>query len=157
VLDVDGLTAPAVRQIRAVAPATGIVALTYHLARVRRMKALGSDASCLSKDASAAEMLVAVRVAAARVALERVQSPASVKRRGAGQVEVSRVPGFTPRENEIHACLVAGLSQAEIAEVLRISIETVRSHTAHMRAKAHVSTSRQLITAAQSPRRGRSV
>jgi DNA-binding NarL/FixJ family response regulator len=145
VLDIDALKAVNVRQLRSAAPTTGIVALTHSIARVQRIKALGSDVACVLKDASAAELAAAVRVAA-----ERARATEAAARNGAQCAAVSCVPGFTPRENQVHACLSAGLSDAQTADALHIAVDTVRSHTAHMRSKVGVKNNRQLIAAVRS-------
>jgi DNA-binding CsgD family transcriptional regulator len=51
---------------------------------------------------------------------------------------------LTPREQDILACFVCATTHSEIAEQLSISRETVRTHTANIRRKLGVTSSRQL-------------
>jgi two-component system NarL family response regulator len=49
-----------------------------------------------------------------------------------------RLDRFSPREQEVLACLVRGLSDRDIAQELFISVRTVQTHLAHIYAKLDV-------------------
>lgn len=49
------------------------------------------------------------------------------------------VPGLSPREQDMLACLARGMTNAEIARELYISIGTVKSHLSSLFAKLGVS------------------
>jgi two-component system NarL family response regulator len=53
-------------------------------------------------------------------------------------VRADPLAGLTTREREVLQCLVDGLSRAEIAARLRVSMNTVRTHTQNMMAKLGV-------------------
>jgi DNA-binding NarL/FixJ family response regulator len=53
--------------------------------------------------------------------------------------------GLTKREEEILACLAKGHLYKEIADLLNISIDTVRSHIRHIYEKLHVKTKTEAI------------
>jgi DNA-binding NarL/FixJ family response regulator len=91
----------------------------------------------LLKDAERSELVEAVRVVAAG---EQVLSPA-ITRRVIEQFVQHRPPPsgtppelaeLTPRELEITRLIAQGLSNADIAEQLVLSIGTVKSHVAHV-------------------------
>jgi DNA-binding NarL/FixJ family response regulator len=91
----------------------------------------------LLKDARRSELIEAVRVVAAG---ERVLSPA-ITRRVIEQFVQHRPPPtgtppelaeLTPREIEITRLVAQGLSNADIADQLVLSIGTVKSHVAHV-------------------------
>jgi DNA-binding NarL/FixJ family response regulator len=55
---------------------------------------------------------------------------------------------LTQREREVLDCMVAGLSRAEIATRLRVSGNTVRTHTQNLIGKLGVHSSLQAVTLA---------
>jgi len=52
---------------------------------------------------------------------------------------------LTPRERDVLACMVSGLDRAGIAEVLCLSVDTVRTHTQNMFAKLNVHSSLEAV------------
>jgi DNA-binding NarL/FixJ family response regulator len=136
----DGIEAT--RRILAARPGTRIVVLTTFDEDEHLYPALAAGAcGFLVKDAAPSELLDAVRRAAAG------DSPFSpeVLRRVVGQALASRASGpaggqqstveLSPREDEVLRLIGAGLSNAEIAERLRIGITTVKTHIASLMAK----------------------
>jgi len=52
---------------------------------------------------------------------------------------------LTPREAEVLEYLARGQSHGEIAHALQLGVETIRTHSAHIRAKLGVRNKRELI------------
>jgi DNA-binding NarL/FixJ family response regulator len=90
-------------------------------------------AQLLSKDASAAELIVAVQFAAGwhEDGVGDTGKPPDVAR-------------LTPRERQVFRLIAAGETHSEIAERLHITVETARSHTASIRRKLDASSNREL-------------
>ncbi|MBX6765656.1 MAG: response regulator transcription factor [Actinomadura rubrobrunea] len=107
----------------------------------------------LLKDTPPADLLSAVRVVAAGEAL---LAPTVTRRLIAEFVrrpEPSRPPareldGVTARELEVLELVARGLSNAEIAEHLRLSLATVKTHIGHLLAKLHARDQAQLVIVA---------
>ncbi len=125
-------------RLRDAQPAIGIVVLAHLPTVAYGMRLLARGASCLSKHVSGADILAAVHIAAdgRRVfadvdghLVER-SSPATAS--------------LTPREVEVLEYLSRGRSHAEIAHALQLGVETVRTHSAHIRRKLGVRNKREL-------------
>jgi len=56
-----------------------------------------------------------------------------------------KVASLTPREVEVLEYLSRGQSHAEIAHALQLGVETIRTHSAHIRGKLGVRSKRELI------------
>lgn len=52
--------------------------------------------------------------------------------------------GLTPRELEVRVLILEGLSNTEIAEILTLSLETVKSHVSHILRKLELRSRHQL-------------
>jgi DNA-binding NarL/FixJ family response regulator len=94
----------------------------------------------LLKDAPRADLIAAVRVAAAGDALlapsvTRRLIEAFAARPATTAPAPSRLASLTPRERDILLLLARGRSNAEIAGALVVSEATVKSHVAHLLAK----------------------
>jgi DNA-binding NarL/FixJ family response regulator len=104
-----------------------------------RLLSLGVTA-CLPKDASAAEILTTIHLAA---------HGTHVLSFAPGHATALATPrsllALTPREREVVACLGLGHKNAQIASQLCISVETVRTHVASIYRKLGVSTRRDLL------------
>jgi DNA-binding NarL/FixJ family response regulator len=110
--------------LKAAAPMAGVIVLVHQASRARYAQMTAAGATCLSTDASSAEILAAVRQVAAGA-------------RG--------TPSLTPRETEVLACIQEHETHPEIAAKLHISVETARSHTASIRRKHGVQSNRELV------------
>jgi DNA-binding NarL/FixJ family response regulator len=94
----------------------------------------------LLKDAPADELVRAVRVVAAGDALlapsiTRRMIADLVSRRAAPRRSAAELARLTPRETEVLELLARGMSNAEIAAVLFVSEETVKTHVGKVFAK----------------------
>jgi DNA-binding NarL/FixJ family response regulator len=134
--DVDGIEATR-RLATSGSPARVIVLTTFDLDEHVQAALRAGASGFLVKDGPAAEMLTAVRVVAAgesllspsvtrRVIAELVSRPEPSERRPPALDEL------TPREEEVLRLLARGRSNAEIAEELVVSHETVKSHVARI-------------------------
>jgi DNA-binding NarL/FixJ family response regulator len=136
----DGLAAT--RQLTASGPhAPKVVILTTFDLDDYVYEALRSGASgFLLKDAPRADLIAAVRVAAAGDALlapsvTRRLIEAFAARPATMAPAPSRLASLTPRERDILLLLARGRSNAEIASALVVSEATVKTHVAHLLAK----------------------
>jgi DNA-binding NarL/FixJ family response regulator len=138
--EMDGIEATR-RIVEHVGARTRVIVLTTFDLDEYVYDALGAGASgFLLKDATAEALFDAVRVVAAGDAL---LSP-RVTRRLIGEFARLRpklpaspqaVRALTPRETEVLRHLAEGLSNAEIAERLVVSEETVKTHVSHVLTK----------------------
>jgi DNA-binding NarL/FixJ family response regulator len=102
----------------------------------RQLLAFGATA-CLSKGAEARDVLHAIHLASRGLHV----MPAS-------DADGAAPPGpdvLTPREAEVMELLRSGRSNAEIAQALHVSIETVRTHARRIYRKLGVKTRRELL------------
>ena len=134
--DVDGIEATR-RLAAGGSPARVIVLTTFDLDEHVHAALRAGASGFMVKDGPAEEMLTAVRVVAAgesllspsvtrRVIAELVSHPEPSERRPPGLDEL------TPREDEVLRLLARGRSNAEIADELVVSHETVKSHVARV-------------------------
>ena len=103
-------------------------------AECRQMVAFGATA-CLSKSTQARDVLHAIHLASRGM---HVLPPAVID---------EDEPGpdlLTPRESDVLELLQAGRSNAEIAQSLHVSVETVRTHARRVYRKLGVRTRREL-------------
>jgi DNA-binding NarL/FixJ family response regulator len=101
----------------------------------RQMLAFGATA-CLSKNTEARDILHAIHLASRGL---HVLPGAQLGEQPPTGPEV-----LTPREAEVMDLLRAGRSNAEIAQALHVSIETVRTHARRIYRKLGVKTRREL-------------
>ena len=128
----DGITAT--RHILASRPATKVVALTTFDDDDHLYPALAAGAvGLLTKDSSPAELLTAVRRAAAgenpfSTAVLRRLMDRALTTGTAAQARIDELPMLTDRERDVLTHLGSGLPNAEIAERMSISVTTVKTH-----------------------------
>lgn len=124
------------------ASSVGLVALVHRPTREYAVRLLAVGISgYLSTDASATEILGAVRLAARG---ENAFVSATSRQGLAGYP-----PGYnslTPRERDVCELLSSGRKNAEIACTLGVSLETVRAHAKHIYRKLGVSSRVQLLS-----------
>ncbi len=101
----------------------------------RQMLAFGATA-CLAKSTEARDVLHAIHLASRGL---HVLPPAGMDGADAAGPDL-----LTPREAEVLELLQSGRSNAEIAQMLHVSIETVRSHARRIYRKLGVRTRREL-------------
>ncbi|MEN8649773.1 response regulator transcription factor [Streptomyces sp. 21So2-11] len=137
----DGLTALA--ELRRVVPATRVIVLTTFGERQNVLRALEhGGAGFLLKDSAPAELIRAVRAAAAG---DAYLSPAAtrhvVEQLASGRAPAradrarQRVAALSGREREVLALLGEGLSNADAGRRLRMSEATVKTYVSRILAK----------------------
>jgi DNA-binding NarL/FixJ family response regulator len=107
----------------------------------------------LLKDTPPADLLTAIRVVAAGDAL---LAPAVTRRLIAefarrpepGQVPAGTLDGVTEREREVLILIARGLSNAEIAQVLHVTMATAKTHVSRLLAKLGARDRAQLVMVA---------
>ncbi len=127
-------------RLRIANPETGIVVLAHRPPLAYGMRLLAVGASCISKDAYAADILAAVRIAAVGRRVYASDDGHLVERSAP-----DAAAKLTARETEVLEYLSRAQSHAEIAHALQLSVETVRTHSAHIRRKLGVRRNRDLI------------
>jgi DNA-binding NarL/FixJ family response regulator len=140
ILDETSAEPTVLERLRVAQPGVAIIVMVHQPTVAYGMRLLASGASCLSKRLSGAEILGAVHLAADG---GRVFTDVNGHR-----VERSipaTASSLTPRETEVLEYLSMGLSNAEVAHALQLSVETIRTHSAHIRAKLGVRNKRELI------------
>ena len=103
----------------------------------RQLLAFGATA-CLSKSSEARDVLHAIHLASRGLHVLPASEPAYAPPPGPDVL--------TPREAEVMELLRSGRSNAEIAQTLHVSIETVRTHARRIYRKLGVKTRRELRT-----------
>ncbi|WP_131737481.1 response regulator [Actinomadura roseirufa] len=107
----------------------------------------------LLKDTPPADLLSAVRIVAVGESLlaptvTRRLIAEFVRRPGPAQRPPAGLDGLTGREREVLTLIARGLSNAELAEHLRLSPATVKTHIGHLLAKLHARDRAQLVITA---------
>jgi DNA-binding NarL/FixJ family response regulator len=130
-------SATELRDLHRAYPDTRLVVLANRptTAECRQMLSFGATA-CLAKSTEARDVLHAIHLASRGL---HVLPPALVHAREAVGPEL-----LTPREAEVLELLQSGRSNAEIAQILHVGIETVRTHARRIYRKLGVRTRREL-------------
>ena len=150
---VDGITAT--RRLRAVSgngapPPPEVIVLTTFDADENVLGALRAGAAgFLLKDAPPAEIADAIRRVAAG---DPILSPAVTRRlmrravlqENARERAARQLAALSPRELEVVRAIAAGLTNAEIASSLLMSVPTVKAHVTHILTKADLANRTQL-------------
>jgi two-component system, NarL family, response regulator LiaR len=132
-----------VRELSLAHPDTRLVLLGAGLSAVESAQLLAFGASaCLGKDTQARDVLTAIHLASRGL---------QVMPRGTGTGHVS-AGLLTQREGDVLLLLRQDRSNAEIALVLQIGIETVRTHARSVYRKLGVSSRRALVARLEAPR-----
>jgi DNA-binding NarL/FixJ family response regulator len=135
-LSMPGLDgANATQQIREACSDTEVLVLTSYVDDESVFPALQAGArGYLTKGASPAEIETAIRAVVsgsthlAPAVQQRLVAASIDARGGSGASAGPRPDGLSPREEEVLRLIAGGLSNAEIAESLRISEATVKTH-----------------------------
>jgi two-component system, NarL family, response regulator LiaR len=123
-------------------PSMRVVALTASVDEARMMGVLRAGAvGYVRKDAEPEVLLQAVRAAAAGRTYIDPSVPARIR-------ASDRIEDLTPRELEVLRQLAIGRSNREVAALLSIGEETVKSHVAHLLSKLGVQNRAQAIVQA---------
>ncbi len=143
--EMDGPTAT--RAIRERCPQVQVIALTSFQEKELVQEALQAGAiSYLLKNVSVNELAEAIRAAhAGRATLAPEVAQALIQ-----AVSQGPTPGhdLTPREHEVLALMVEGLTNPEIAERLTVSYSTARAHVSNVLCKLGVSNRAEAVALA---------
>jgi len=140
----DGIAAT--RMIRRELPETEVLALTSVLESASVVEAIRAGAiGYLLKDTQAAELRKAIKAAAAG----QVQLSPQASSYLLGFIRIPELPEpLTPREMDVLRLLAQGQSNKEIARILHLVEETVKSHVRHILGKLGVQSRTQAVLAA---------
>lgn len=127
-------------RLRATQPAIGIIVLAHLPTVAYSMRLLAGGASCVAKEASAANILAAVHIAA-----DGRRVFADVDGHLVERSLPAMMASLTPREMEVLEYFSRGRTHGEVAHALQLGIETIRTHSAHLRSKLGVRSNRDFI------------
>ncbi|WP_424537095.1 response regulator [Sphaerisporangium viridialbum] len=125
-------------------PLKVLVLTTFHLDEYVYQALRAGASGFLLKDATASELVTAVRVVAAG---DSLLAPAVTKRliadfiradRSTPPVRPERLADLTPRETEVLTLVAKGLTNADIAAELVVSEHTIKTHVGHILGKLHL-------------------
>jgi len=144
----------ATTDVMAASPATRVLILTVHddVAYLRRAFDAGA-AGYLLKEAADVELVQAVRQVASG---QRYVHPSLGAALLSADTPPARPTGpggeLSDREVDVLALIAEGLTNAEIAERLYVSVRTVETHRAHIHQKLNVRTRAELVRIARDAR-----
>lgn len=143
--DGSGITGTA--EIRKASPATRVLVLTVHddVAYLRRAFEAGAD-GYMVKEAAAVELVQAVRQVASGRQYVHPSLGAALLAPDAPPARLGGPGGeLSEREGEVLRLIALGLTNAEIAERLRVSVRTVETHRAHIHQKLDIRSRAELV------------
>ncbi len=146
--DASGITAAA--RIRTLNPTTRVLILTVHddVAYLRQAFAAGAD-GYLVKDAADVELVQAIRVVAAGRRYVHPTLGAALLAEDAPTRLAGPGGSLSEREEQVLRGVALGLTNAEIAAELIVSVRTVESHRAHIHQKLGVQSRADLVRLAR--------
>ena len=147
----DGSGVTATSEVLKVSPSTKVLVLTVHddVAYLRRAFE-GGASGYLVKDAADVDLVHAVRQVAAGHRYVHPELGAALLEPEAAASRLSGPGGpLSDREVEVLQLIALGLTNAEIAQRLYVSVRTVESHRAHVQQKLGISTRAELVQLAR--------
>ncbi|WP_067817337.1 response regulator [Actinomadura kijaniata] len=148
--EMDGIEAT--RRICASLPTRVLILTTFDLDAYVYSALRAGASGFLLKDTRPADLLEAVRVVAAGDALLAPSVTrrliAEFARQVPAAVPAPDLAGLTDREREVLTLVARGLSNAELADRLRVSPATVKTHIGNLLSKLHARDRAQLVIAA---------
>jgi two-component system response regulator NreC len=147
--DRSGIVATA--DVCKISPATRVLVLTVHddVAYLRRAFEAGA-AGYLVKEAADVEMVQAIRQVAAGKQYVHPSLGAALLAPDAATARPAGPGGeLSEREVEVLGLIANGLTNAEIAERLYVSVRTVETHRAHIHQKLNVKTRAEIVRVAR--------
>jgi DNA-binding NarL/FixJ family response regulator len=143
--DGSGITGTA--EVRKASPATRVLVLTVHddVAYLRRAFEAGAD-GYMVKEAAAVELVQAVRQVASGRQYVHPSLGAALLAPDAPPARLGGPGGkLSEREGEVLRLIALGLTNAEIAERLYLSVRTVETHRAHIHRKLDIRSRAELV------------
>jgi len=138
----DGLSLPAIPELRAEHPDTQIVVLTMQNEPAYARQALAAGAlGYVLKEAAETELVEAVRRAASGEAYLNPRLGARV----AAEPPPGLPDGLSEREVDVLRMIALGHTNAEIAQELYLSVRTVETHRAHIQQKLRLTSRSELV------------
>jgi DNA-binding NarL/FixJ family response regulator len=138
----------ATRRIHKALPGTRILVLTMHDDEEYVLRTVRAGASgYMVKDGAAAELVTAIRALSAGQGYfgpQAAKALAASLERG-GDVADDPYERLTDREREVFHLLIAGHTNAQVAEILCISPKTVDNHRTHLMERLGVHNTAELI------------
>lgn len=138
--EANGAEFTVLERLKAIQPTIGILILAHRPTVAYSMRLFAGGASCLSKKLSAADILAVVHIVADGRRVFAADDGHLVEQ---SYPVASRA--LTPREIEVLEYLSRGQRYAEVAHALQLGVETVRTHSAHIRNKLGVRSKQDLI------------
>lgn len=143
--DGSGITATA--EVRSASPATRVLVLTVHddIAYLRRAFEAGAD-GYMVKEAADVELVQAVRQIASGHQYVHPSLGAALLAPDAPPARLGGPGGeLSERETDVLRGIALGLTNAEIAGRLYVSVRTVETHRAHVQQKLDIHTRAELV------------
>lgn len=130
----DGDGIGAIPELTRLSPSTAVVVVTASTAEEHLLAAVDAGAAgFVSKSRGLSDLTASVRAAAKGEAVIPVELLNHVLSRAGRPTADS--PSLTPREREILALIARGMTNAQIADEVVVSVNTVRNHVANISAK----------------------